>query len=95
MTLSRISPHPDCLEMMEGVPHCIAFINLHHIGNGEGTPPVIFWMVDVQQRINFFQIAAIYLFVIYLVVDLAVYLRTSLKPLQQLGAIIYLFSPSA
>lgn len=36
----------------------------------------------VQQRINFFQIAAIYLFVIYLVVDLAVYLRTSLKPLQ-------------
>ena len=60
----------------------ITFIDLHDIGNREGTPPVIGRVVDVQQGINLLQIAAIHLLVIYLVVDFAVHLRAALEPLK-------------
>ena len=67
---------------VESLRYCIAFINLHNIRNGEGTAPVICWVVDVQHRIDLFQTAAIHLFVIYLVVDFAVHLRAALEPLK-------------
>jgi hypothetical protein len=60
----------------------VTFIYLHDIGNRKGTAPVIGRVVDVQHRIDFLQIAAVRLFVIYLVVDFAVHLRAALEPLK-------------